>query len=213
MALIRRRLPLRVLPAAFLPFLAAGVIALALALGVEADFSLQTGNLFLLLVVPESLLSFASWRPYVAGVGLVLFWAAACFGLKARDARRPGTRRGIVLYPFVVAFGAFLMAFGAAFVFDASVYGDKAPGGLFSFIYLDYAGLFDRPVVTFLGLLVLSTGAIAATWFGFEVIPARKARIISPGPSTGRILSRSPPAPRPVAPSPPARTAAAPTRP
>jgi hypothetical protein len=165
MGLFHRRFPVygRRLP--FWAGTAALLVGLLFGLGWNWNWSLQTGNVFLLLLVPRTVVPTAGWRVFglalaIAGLFLLLRHGVMREGTvrqRARDGRALPTFR---FYPLLFLLGLFLTHFGAVFLFDASVYGDATPAGYAAFVYLDYSGLLDRPVVTCIGLLVLAVGLV-----------------------------------------------------
>lgn len=176
MGLLHRRAPLYGRP---LPFLAGAFLAVAglfVGSGWSWQWSLQTGNVFLLLTFPKSVVAPDPLHLGFLLVGVLGMLLMARVGLRDERAtrafvaigdwswRRPKFR----FYPMTLMFGLFLVFFGATFLFDASVYGDTPPQGFAAFLYFDYAGLLDRPVMTGAGVLVLAVGITCSTTLAFE---------------------------------------------
>jgi len=190
MGLLHRRLPFYGRPLPFITGLAVAAWGIAAGLGWSWSWSLQTGNVFLLLILPRTIVPFDAGHAFAlvaAAAGLA--WAFA-WGLRTRE----GVERDLAIpargwkaasfrfFPTTVLFGLFLFYVGVSLLFDASLYGDKSPTGYAAFVYLDYAGLLDRPITTALGVLLVSTGIACTTTLAFErglgmvpeVAPARR---------------------------------------
>lgn len=212
MPLLHRRLPRYVRPAPFFLLGLAGAWLAWVGLQIHVDVSRQTGNFFLLLSLPRTP---ASWD-WVAGSALVLGLAclagASGYGTLGGAAllrRSPAQLRGwlaprLRFFPLTFFLGLFLAYFGTVFLFDASVAGDQSERGWVVFVYLNYAGLLDRPFVTALGLLLAAAGLWAALRGAFAFGLGR-VDVAFPPPRA--------PAPRPAAPAPSAPAWAAPARP
>lgn len=210
MGLLRRRLPVYARPAPAILGGLLAVVGLSWGLGWDWNWSLQTGNVFLLLLVPQSFVHPGVGRWFALALGLVGLFALSGIGLQGRlslerdlRASAGGWRRArFRIFPATFLLGLFLLAFAFVFLFDASVYGDVAPGGYAAFVYLDYAGLFDRPVGTTIGALLLAAGMVCTTTLAFErglgldfevpvVAPAANAERPRPEP-TPAIVPRTP---------------------
>lgn len=183
MGLLQRRFPVHTRPAIFIPVGLLGLVSLVVGLGWSWEWSLQTGHVFLLLNLPATLVA-----PGVVQVGFLLAAfvcgaTVAAFGLPNPRWLQPRRRaRGVArFFPVMFLLGLFLVGYGFGLLFEASTYGDRVPGGFVVFVYLNYAGLADRPVVSLVGIALLSAGALCATRFAF-----------APGPGPGPA-----PAPRP----------------
>jgi hypothetical protein len=208
MGALHRRFPFYARPAPFALGLLAAALGSSLGLGWDWNWSLQTGNVFLLLMVPRSLvradavhlgaLAFALLGLVVAfGLGLRTGSAAGRDLERAAGWRRPRFR----VFPTVFLFGLFVLYFALAFLFDASVYGDRAPDGYAAFVYLDYAGLLDRPITTGAGLGLLGLALSCLTTLAFE-----RGVGTAPPPVSAPTWAQPPP----PAPSAPTRPTAAP---
>lgn len=218
---IARRLPVYVRP------LPAAASFLAIVLGImfgpnwNWDWALQTGNIFIVIAVPSTLITFSGLH-IVFLILLVLGIAGyAVFGRvsKGTAALAANKRdRGIMaprmrFYPVILLFGLFLVYFGTVFLFKASISGAEGGVGWAAFVYLNYDGILNRGFISLFGAAVLSAGLYLTafmTWqpgLGFDVRPL--SRVITrpadeeekwqPADAPAR------PAPRPA--SPPARAA------
>ena len=217
MGLLHRRFPRYVRP---LPFLGCALVALVgfhWGLNWTWDWSLQTGNLFLLLLIPRDLVTLSGGKALLLIAGFTSLFQAFTWGTLGEALARRHVEQGtrgwravrFRFYPLTALFGLFLLYFGLVFLFDASVYGDRAPGGLVAFIYLDYAGLGDRPLTTSLGVSIAVTGLLCMTRFAFERGLGR-IESLAPSPAPASVSLESAAA-APV--SAPTRTSIAPPRP
>ena len=220
-----RRFPLYARP------LPAAASLLAIILGViygpnwNWDWALQTGNIFIVITVPTTLLVFTGLN-LVFLILLVLGLAGfIVFGRVPKDAAAVAAtrhQRGIWapkmrFYPMLFFFGLFLAYFGTAFLFKASVSGAEGGVGLAAFIYLNYDGIFNRGFISLFGAMLLAIGlymTVFMSWqpgLGFDVKPL--SRVITREPEaedewqTVEPSRRAPPpAPRPVRAAPVAPT-------
>ncbi len=210
MGLLHRRHPRYGRPLPFLACLVGIIAGVYYGLHWKFDWSLQTGNLFLLVLIPRSFIPSDPSRLLLLGLaaaGLLGVWGWATMGPStARSRLRRGAtwwaRPSFRFYPATLLFGLFLLYFGCAFLFDASIYGDRVPGGYAAFIYLDYAGLLDRPFVTGVGIALTSLGA-ALLLLAFERGLGGLAALdpVEP-PSPGPRPATPQPGPMPLPPSP-----------
>lgn len=204
MGFLHRRFPLYARPLPFLVGLLLGPLFLALGLGWKLDWSLQTGNVFALLLVPEGLVA---WSPLTTTwllLGAFLLFSALLVGLVTRVGAQREIEGGgpswwrarFRFYPLVFLLGIFLVQYGLLFAFDASVYADQAPGGYAVFVYLDYAGLLHRPFVSAVGAALVGAGLYLVLMKSFHAGLGATVDFLSPssGPS-GRGGSTKP-APR-----------------
>lgn len=174
MGLVHRRWPRYARPWLFAGLLAFGGGLLVHGLGAAFDVSLQTGNVFLLVTLPWDADAVAWASVIEAGAGVVLLAAALVLGTEGKKALARATeasgwsRPRFRIYPATFLLGLFLLYFGLAFLFDASVYGDDVPGGFAAFVYLDYAGLLHRPMVSLVGAAVALTGFTLVTRLCWE---------------------------------------------
>lgn len=199
MGLLHRRLPLYGRPLPFLLSAVAFVAGLYQGLNWTWDWSLQTGNVFVLILIPQDLITVEGGRAFWLLGALVAFVVLFAAGTKSPEQTRRQldlgapwrSRATFRFYPLTFLFGVFVLYFGLVFLFDASVYGDKVPGGVAAFVYLDYAGLLDRPFVTFVGLALSGLGLACAGLLAFEnglgvqyrirrTVPPRTAPLMPP---------------------------------
>lgn len=162
-----------------LPFMLGGaafLFGLHNALNWAWDWSLQTGNIFIQISIPTRLLVFTGihllyW--ILCGVGLV---ALLVFGTMGRRSAKASVERGgnpfwaprFRWHPLTFLLGLFLAYYGIVFLFNASVTPDDTPAGYAFFVYLNYAGIVRRNVISILGLLLILTGFALATFISFR---------------------------------------------
>jgi hypothetical protein len=202
MGFLYRKHPVYARPVPFLGGLAVGAIGLFFGLNWSWDWSLQTGNVFLLILIPSHILNVSVSQFLWLLVALAGFSTAFGLGtVRSRLVRGQaatgwtGWRRATFrVYPITFLLGVFLLLFGVIFLFDASVYGDEVPGGLAAFVYLDYAGLMDRPIVTAVGVIISSLGLACATFLAYE----RGLDISSPSKTLVGAAVATRPSPAPV---------------
>lgn len=245
---LHRQWPWHMRPLPSLIGFPATILGLWLGLNWNWDWALQTGNIFLLIRMPGALVDLGSPRALwfvlaIAGLAtLVVFARVPRRALKgtAHASRFLLGAPRFRFYPWVLALGLFLAYFGTVFLFKASVAADIAGEGLVLFVYLNYAGIIGRGIISIIGLAVLGTGLWLVLGLTFQFGTGREAKILprglvapepapapaaaptptvtasprspTPGPSTGPPSSASPRARSPSPRAPPARTGAAPTR-
>lgn len=210
MGLLHRRFPRYARPVPFLGLSLAGLFGIFYGLDVHASFSRQTGNFFILLSLPSSILPSDPGQILVAIAGALLGVSAVVWGTvggararaAARSDRSAWTRPRFRVYPLTFLFGLFVTYFGIVFLFDASVAADQVRGAFVAFVYLNYAGLPDRPFVTLVGLSLSMLGLWGITKGAFSAgldlfVPGPKAAPASANSSPATPMI-APPAPKPA---------------
>ena len=156
------------------------------------DWSLQTGNIFILITIPDTLIAFSGVHiPFlillVLGIAAFIVFARAPKAVAAKAAN--GRLGGIWaprfrVYPVLLFFGLFLLYFGVTFLFKASVSGADGVSGLAAFVYLNYDGILNRGIISLFGAAILLAGlytTLRLSWqpgLGFDVKPL--SQIVAP---------------------------------
>lgn len=208
MGLLHRRLPLYGRPLAALPFALGVALGLYLGLNWTWRWSLQTGNIFLLILVPSDLVTMRGGKALWLAAAALCLTGLFTLGLTNRDRAERLVRAGTAwwwrprfrFYPLTFLFGLFILYFGLVFLFDAAVSADDAPGGLATFVYLDYAGLTDRPFITAVGILLSGLGLGCVTMLAFQAgaglerrapwAPTQNATLPTPAPASPGVSPR-----------------------
>ncbi len=182
---IARRLPVHVRPLPAAASLLAVVLGIMFGPGWNWDWALQTGNIFIVIAVPSTLITFTGLH-VVFLILLVLGIAGyAVFGRVSKETAALAANkreRGIMaprmrFYPVILVFGLFLVYFGIVFLFKASVSGAEGGVGWAAFVYLNYDGILNRGFISVFGAVVLGAGLYVTafeTWqpgLGFDVRP------------------------------------------
>lgn len=210
-----RRFPLYVRPWAAALAILAILVGLAYGPHWDWDWALQTGNIFLVITIPRTIIDFSGLHGVFLVVlvlgtaGFVVFGRApknvAVLAAARHDTGLWAPR--LRFYPLVLLLGLFLLYFGTLFLFKASVSGAEGAQGLAAFIYLNYDGIFNRGIISLFGVAILGAGLFLTVFgtvqpgLGFDVRPLPE--IVAQEPLV------PPRIPEPVAPSP--RSMATPT--
>jgi hypothetical protein len=207
-----RRFPLHVRP---LPFVA-GWVLLVLGIGYGFswvwDTSVFSGSLLIQTKIPTKLVVFQ---------GLKILWllaaaaGAVLLTFVAYGSRRHASRGGLWaptwrFFPLTALFGAFLVFFGAYWLFDLRFSFDEVGGVFVMFTSLNYANVLSRPFIGTIGGLLMGAGFVALVAGGVDfriprakptTRPAQSPEPAAAAPAASRPIARQPEATKDEAPT------------
>ena len=206
-----QRFPLYARPLQFWACMAAIGAGLYFGLNWDWDWSLQTGNIFILITVPTELFVLTDYHGLFLGLA-----GAGLIGLFLVGTARPSTAEEVAdmggaglwgprfrFFPLTFLFGLFMTFYGVVFLFKASLAGDVTPRGYVAFLYLNYEGILSRAIISLFAAAVLLVGLACATVLAFAPgLGFRIERPVTPPPSGPASWETEVPAPQPSAASP-----------